>query len=435
MAIRITIVTIGSTGDVAPFVALGLGLKEAGHEVSLATFSAFESFVRGHGIEFRRISGDLEGLLRDLARGGARPVNLPRLLGGSVEPVLEKNLAECLAACRDAEALIYSQTAFFGRMVAEALEVPAIGAGLQPILSRTSRFPSAVLPVGPGLDGALGRPYNRMSYRVAEQLLWQPLRGSVNRARENVLGLAPLPLDGPFRRSRDEGWPVLYGWSPSLLAKPPDWAANLSVTGHWYLKQSANWEPPRRLVDFLQSGPPPVCVGFGGTMLTEPEKTTGVVLEALRRSGKRAVLLSGRGALGSGDFPGLSSDEVFVADEIPHEWLLPRVRALVHHASAGTTAAALEAGVPSVGVPFYGDQSLWAALLARSGAGVRLPAARLSSEKLADAIGRATLDESTSVARKLGERVRAEDGVGRAVRILHDHLFRSLPEPQPRAGA
>lgn len=163
-----------------------------------------------------------------------------RLLGGSVEPLIEKNFAECLRACRDADAVIYSQIAFFGQQVAEALGIPAIGAGLQPILSRTSHFPSAIMPVRPGLDGALSRPYNRMSYMAAEQLLWQPLRGSVNRARQNVLGLAPLPLGGPFRRSRAEDWPVLYGWSPSLLPKPPDWPGNLTVTGHWYLDQSTN---------------------------------------------------------------------------------------------------------------------------------------------------------------------------------------------------
>lgn len=418
---RITLVTIGSTGDIAPFVALGLGLQEAGHEVSLATFPAFEGFVQERSLKFRPISGDPDEILRDLAQGGVQPVSLLRLLGGSVEPLLEKNFAECLAACRGADAVIYSQLAFFGQQVAEALGLPAIGAGLQPILSRTSRFPSAILPVRPGMDGALSRPYNRMSYRAAEQLLWQPLRASVNRVRESVLGLAPLPLGGPFRRSRDESWPVLYGWSPSLLPKPPDWPRNLAVTGHWYLQRSADWEPPRELGDFMESGPPPVCVGFGGTMLPDPEKTTEIVLEALRQSGKRGVLLSGRSNLGEGNLP----DEVFVADEIPHEWLLPRVEAFVHHASAGSTAAALRAGVPSVAVPFYGDQSLWAALLERKGIGKSLPAARLSPQELADALSHTIAEKVVASARTLAERVHDEDGVGRAMVILRDHLYSS----------
>lgn len=422
----------------APFAALGLGLRAAGHRVSLATFPAFEGFVREQGLEFRLISGDPEDILRDLARGGVQPASLLRLLGGSVEPLLEKNFAECLQACRDADVVIYSQIAFFGQQVAEALELPAIGAGLQPILSRTSRFPSAILPVGPGLEGALSRPYNRISYAAAEQLLWQPLRGSVNRARQNVLGLAPLSFGGPFRRFREEGWPVLYGWSPSLLPKPPDWPANLSVTGHWYLDRSAGWEPPRELVDFIESGPRPVCVGFGSTMLAEPDKTTGIVLEALRRSGERAVLLSGRGGLGNEDlgdedlgYEDLGyedlPDGVFVADEIPHEWLLPQMRAFVHHCSAGTTAAALRAGVPSVAVPFYGDQSLWAALIERAGAGERLPAARLTPQRLADALHQATSGESLAAARTLGERVRDEDGVANAVRAFHQHLSSLAP--------
>lgn len=412
----------------APFAALGLGLRAAGHEVSLATFPAFEGFVGEQGLEFRPISGDPEDILQDLAQGGVQPASLLRLLTGSVEPLLEKNFAECLKACRDAEVVIYSQIAFFGQQAAEALELPAIGAGLQPILSRTSRFPSAILPVRPGLDGALGRPYNRISYAAAEQLLWQPLRASVNRARQNVLGLAPLSFGGPFRRFREEGWPVLYGWSPSLLPKPPDWPANLSVTGHWYLDRSIGWEPPRKLVEFIESGPPPVCVGFGSTMLPEPEKTTGIVLEALKRSGERAVLLSGRGGLGDEDLGGEDlPDGVFAADEIPHEWLLPRVRAFVHHCSAGTTAAALRAGVPSVAIPFYGDQSLWAALIERAGTGARLPAARLSPQRLADALSRATSGESLAAAQTLGEQVREEDGVANAVRAFHQHLSSLAP--------
>ena len=154
-------------------------------------------------------------------------------------------------------------------------------------------------------------------------------------------------------------------------------------------------------------------------MLAEPAKTSGIVLEALRRSGKRAVLLSGRGGLGDGNL----SDEIFVADEIPHEWLLPRVQAFVHHASAGSTAAAIRAGVPSVAVPFYGDQTLCAALIERAGAGARLPAARLSSEKLAAALRWAIAEENAAGALTLGERVRAEDGIDRAVSTLHDYLF------------
>lgn len=391
--------------------------------MSLATFPAFEGFVREQGLEFKQISGDPEDILQDLARDGVQPASLLRLLGGSVEPLLEKNFAECLQACRDAEVVIYSQIAFFGQQVAEALGIPAIGAGLQPILSRTSHFPSAILPVGPGLDGALSPPYNRLSYPVAEQLLWRLLRGSVNRARQKVLGLAPISFGGPFRRFREEGWPVLYGWSPSLLPKPPDWPDNLTVTGHWYLDRSAGWEPSRELADFIESGPRPVCVGFGSTMLHEPEKTTEIVLEALKRNELRAVLLSGRGGLGKEDLP----EEVFLAEEIPHEWLLPRMRAFVHHCSAGTTAAALRAGVPSAGLPFYGDQSLWAALIERAGAGERLPAAKLTPQRLANALRRATADESLAAARTLGERVRDEDGVGRAVCAFEEHVSSLAP--------
>ena len=196
---RITITTAGSRGDVQPYVALGLGLEEVGHEVHLATYAPFEGFVRGHGLSYHPVSGDPDGAVAELLEAGLNSVKGAQTFRRFLGSTLEQNLAEYREACRYADAVIYSPVGFLGHHVAEKMGVPAIGAAVQPLFSRTRRFPSSLLgkPLGGFLEGGLlGDLYNRLTYPAAEQLFWQTMRPMVTEARAE-LGLAPLPFLGP----------------------------------------------------------------------------------------------------------------------------------------------------------------------------------------------------------------------------------------------
>ena len=425
MGMRITITTAGSRGDVQPYVALGLGLKEAGHEVRLATYAPFEGFVRGHGLDYRPVTGDPGGAVAELLEAGLNPVKGARTFRRFLGEALERNLSENWEACRDAEAVVYSPVGFLGQHVAEKMGIPAVGAAVQPLFSRTRRFPSSLLGKPPGKvlqRGPLGGLYNRLTYPAAEQLFWQAMRPVVGKARAD-LGLAPLPFLGPFADLGRRRLPVLYGWSPSVLPRPTEWGDWLRTTGYWFLDHRPGWQPPAKLVDFLDAGPPPVSVGFGSMNNVDPEEITTRVLEALRRSGQRGVLLSGWGGIGSADLP----DEVFKTDAIPHDWLFGRLRAAVHHGGAGTTAASLRAGLPTVVVPFFPDQAFWGWRVAALGAGPEpVPRKKLTSERLAASILRAATDAKMGErARMLGEKIRAENGVARAVEAFHRYVART----------
>jgi sterol 3beta-glucosyltransferase len=158
---------------------------------------------------------------------------------------------------------------------------------------------------------------------------------------------------------------------------------------------------------------------------------TALVLDALRRAGQRGVLQTGWGALG--EVP--RSDRVFPVGPVPHDWLFPRVAAAVHHGGAGTVAAALRAGVPSVLVPFMADQPFWARrVFARGAAPAPIPRQRLTAERLAAAVRSAVTDpETRRRAAELGAKVRADDGVARAVEVF-ERCARQLPAPARRAG-
>ena len=414
---RVTITTGGSRGEVQPYVALGLGLRAAGHEVRIAAQSPYEAFVRSRGLEFHQISGDPHRLVAALLEEGNNPVGFARRFRSILGPLMEQNLQEYLGACRDAEVIVYTPVGFLGYYVAEALGVRRVGAALYPLFSRTKYFPSSVVPVGklrPRM--AFGGTYNHLTYLFSEQLFWQSFRAPARRAIKNHLGL-PTDFWGPFGQLRRRQEPILYGWSPAVLPKPPDWGGWLHTTGYWFLEVAGGWQPPRELKDFLDSGPPPVFVSFGSMNNIDPERLTNIVLRALERTGQRGILATGWGGIGDTDLP----ETVFRVGDVPHEWLFERVWAAVHHGGAGTTAASLRAGVPTVVVPFFADQPFWGRRVAELGVGPEPISRRsLTVERLANAIQWATTGHDINVrAVALGRRIRGENGIERAVEAFN----------------
>jgi UDP:flavonoid glycosyltransferase YjiC (YdhE family) len=420
--VRIVIPTTGSLGDVQPYVALGLGLKRAGHRVRLATHADFESLIRGRGLDFFAIEDSSRALHRRdagerMTSTGGNPFTFLRQFGRLRQPLMHGLMARTYEACHDADAILVSGTALLiGHAVAEKLAIPMCSAYLQPMgASRflaNSLFPHlpAWIPLGP--------LYNFLSHVVVAEFLWQLLRTSINKARQEVLDLPPLPFLGPRAVLYDS--PILHGYSSAVIAKPRDWGENAHLTGYWFLDGGSIWKPPAALVDFLKAGPPPICVGFGSMPNRNAEQVTELVANALTRTRQRGVLLAGWGGLA----PTSKSDQIFLMDAAPHDWLFPRMKAVIHHGGAGTTAAGIRAGVPSILIPYMADQPFWGHRVFRLGVGPRpIPRQVLSVGKLADAIRMALGDPSMRQrAAALGRRVWNEDGVARAVEVVEDYL-------------
>ena len=218
--------------------------------------------------------------------------------------------------------------------------------------------------------------------------------------------------------------PVLYGFSPAVIPVPADWDGNTHVTGYWFVDEIDGWTPPSALLDFLEAGTPPVYIGFGSMSNRNPRETAELIIRALKQIGQRAILLSGWGGLHSEDLP----DSIFMIDSIPHSWLFPRVAAVVHHGGASTTAAGLRAGIPSVIVPFFGDQPFWGRRVAELGVGPNpIPRGKLTSERLANAIQQAVTDKGMHErAASLGAKIQTEDGIARAAEVIEQIEKRGL---------
>lgn len=419
--LRITVLTVGSRGDVQPYIALSGGLQAAGYEVRLATHAPFRETIESRGLEFGSIAMDPREVMRgregrEWMESGENPVHFVRRLVHLIRPHLRRHLGEVQAACDGADGIVFSPLAFAGWHVAESLGVPSCQAALQPA-APTRAFPT--LPLAGRWD--FGGTVNRLTHLLSQQFVWQALRSTLDPWRQKSLGMSALGLRGPFRATRRRRTPVLHGISPLVLPRPRDWPEWVHLTGYWFLDRPPDWQPSARVIEFLAAGPPPVYVGFGSMIPRDPAGTIDAVLGALHRAGVRGIVATGWMGATAHAFP----DDVLALDEIPHDWLFPRVAAVVHHGGAGTTAAAMRAGRPAVVVPFFADQPFWAERVRALGVGpTPIPLRRLTADRLASAIRSAVTDEGIAPrAAELGERLRAEDGVGNAVAIV-DRVLR-----------
>lgn len=407
---NIAILTVGTRGDVQPYVALGAGLKEAGHEVTLVTGKGFEAMVSGWGLRYVALDVDL----LDLAGSpeGKAALRSPRAalrMMRQLMPTMQRMLADEweAVASSGADAVVYHPKALGGYHVAEALGVPGYLSLPVPALSPTRAFPVPMLPL-PDLGGIL----NKLSYGAFFRSITTPYRRIVNRWRQHPLGLPPLsPLASELER---EGDPVtkLYCCSPRVVPIPADWGNSTKVTGYWFLDEGSDWRPPEELASFLEDGPPPVYLGFGSTA-PNPEGSRATALAALKRLGLRGVLATGR--------RGMASPEAIEIEGAPHDWMFPRMAAVAHHGGAGTTAEGLRAGKPTAVFPSnFGDQLFWGRRVHVLGAGPEpIPQKKLTIERLITAIR--TITENEEMYRRtaeLGEEIRTEYGIARAVEII-----------------
>ncbi|MGW3206892.1 glycosyltransferase [Streptomyces sp. NPDC001135] len=393
---RILIATAGSRGDVAPYTGLGAALADAGHEVTLATTDTFAPLARGAGLGFRRLPADPG------AHGGAGGGRELMRTAASFVTELGRGFAEVVAEGADL-LLLSATTAPLGWHLTEATGTPSLGVYLQPT-APTGDFPPVVTGVR-----SLGRAGNRAAGRFALRMADRVFGQAVAELRRH-LGLPPLTPAAMRRRRERENWPVLHGFSTALVARPADWRPGLEVAGTFWPYVGAGEQLPAAVEDFLRAGPKPVLVGFGSMASGEGERLSEIAVQALRRAGLRGILQSGAAGLTAD-----GNDDVLTVGEVPHALLLPRLAAVVHHAGAGTAAAALRAGVPAVPVPVTADQPFWAARLAAIGAATEpIPFAGLSADRLARALDRAVRHQAYGrAAATTAAHLAAEDGASR----------------------
>ena len=407
----IVIITLGTQGDIRPLLGLAVGLRRRGHSVRMLTSINFKHQIEREGVSFYLLTGNYEELILSnpsLCDVGLDLMAMMQLTRKQMTMWAENWVDQGLIACQGASLLLGTGNAsLLATALGERLGLPVAYAQLQP-LTPSRYLPNMIMPTK-SLPGLVKQGINQSLRLVA----WHIMKPAINQIVRPQLGLKPYPWYGPyFYHNREVR--VLYGFSSQLIRRPLDWPDNAHICGYWRLEQ-ASWEPSDDLLSFLSSGAPPIYVGFGSMPSTDARAFTQCIIAALERCGLRAVLASGWGGL-MADVVADNPKRYFHLTDAPHSWLFPRMAAAVHHGGAGTTGAALTAGIPSVVIPFYGDQPFWAHCLAqREVAPPALTRRTLTPEILARALRKVTHSRMRERAELIGQRVRQEDGIGSAI--------------------
>lgn len=452
---NVAIHVVGSRGDVQPFVALGKVLKDTyGHRVRLATHPNFKDFVTENGLEFFSIGGDPAKLMAFMVKNPGLMPGMDSLRSGDIgerRGEVRQMLKGCWRSCYEAgdglgpaatdntvedwsrnpvsvaeseanrpfvaDAIIANPPSFAHIHVAEKMGIPLHIMFTMPY-SATQAFPHPLANIQS--SNADPNLTNYISYTLIEMLTWQGLGDVINNFRKFSLGLDEIGMWSPLVLQRLK-IPHTYCWSPALIPKPNDWRQHISISGFFFLNLASNYRPPSDLAEFLDSGPPPVYIGFGSIVLDDPNAMTKLIFEAVRKTGQRALVSKGWGGMGADELG--MPDGVFMLGNCPHDWLFKHVSCVVHHGGAGTTAAGISAGKPTVVVPFFGDQPWWGSMVARAGAGPDpLPHKALTADKLAKAIEFCLTPQSQERAKELASKIAQEKGTDLGAQSFHQYL-------------
>lgn len=413
---KILLIGYGSRGDVQPLIALGHGLKNAGYDVAIAAGANFREMVTDAGFGYEAFRTDMHAMMNS----------------ASGQAWIEKSSANSMVEAQNMKRMMNEYGATMGEDILRmAQNADILVSGLptfmltHAIAQKLGKKHQTIMlaPLNPTADAAAtlvpsipGRKIfaNRFSGYIGQYFTYWIFQEASNAYLKSI-GQTPMRY-GDYTRAYNREVPVIYGISPRVMPRPDDWHDKIFVTGYWFQDAADDWTPSPELAAFLDGGEPPVYIGFGSMSNQDPEGTAKLMIDALKKTRKRGIILSGWAGLKAENLP----EDILLLDSAPHDWLFPKMAAVMHHGGAGTTAAALRAGVPNTVVSHMADQPYWGRRVYELGVGAKtIRRHKLNSERLADAItamtGSPTMGQKAAA---LGAAIRQEEGVKNAVDVF-----------------
>lgn len=421
---RIVLNTFGSFGDLHPYLAVAIGLKQRGHDAVIATSEVYRSKVEGEGLEFRPVRPDVGELLGNdefIKKLWHPKLGTEYLIREYIMPQVADGFKDLSAACEGADLLLTHAVGYAGPLVAEKQKLPWLSVALQPVAFLSAYDPPVLAPApwiqrlrlfGPGVVATAFAIGKRMTAKWAEPV--GELRKRIGLPQTNV---NPM-FEGQFSPL---GTLALFS---SHFAKPqPDWPENVVCTGFpFYDRESFGKEMESGLAEFLDAGAPPVVFTLGSSAVMAPGQFFEESMKAAQRFRIRAVLLVGVQSMAAAAV----SDSVYAARYAPYSELLPRAAVTVHQGGIGTTAQALRAGRPMLVVPWAHDQPDNAYRIRKLDVGRSLKRSRYTARNAAAQLDRLLNDDSYTVSAKLlGPKIAHEDGVSAACDAIEAALHRA----------
>ncbi|MDG5789625.1 glycosyltransferase [Evansella sp. AB-P1] len=427
---RITLLTIGTLGDVRPFLALALGLQKLGHQVNLAGPENFISYVEPYQVPYHSLEVDTKQLLeseegkRWMAAGNVNKFmeELQKMFHER-RYILERDI---LAACQDNDLIItHPLLLFHAATLSEKFHIPLMLATPFPDSPKTKEFPQFLVRSKKLPFGFL----NLLTYFLFAKVYEKSKRRDLNEWRIK-LGLSPL-RGSVFANIVKQHIPILHAYSNELVPFPKDWSEHNFITGNWKIPEKSIEHTedhlPEELLAWLEAGKAPIYFGFGSLPILEPQKMINMAIEIANNLQTRAIIASGWSDMIAKDLPYTDSDSIFMLKSANHELLFPHCSIIIHHGGAGTTHTTLESGVPSIICSTYADQPFWGERITEINIGRHIPFPKLTKQNLTDAILELHNNSVIEKAAEIGKRMKSENGLQNALEIINTHLERGLP--------
>jgi len=426
---HVMLMTYGTRGDVQPFVALGRGLIENGHQVTLAAPERFAGFVTGHDLEFAALGDALIALMDDPHFGRASDPKaswLQKLISlfaiGKKARGLQDGLIDDIFRAIDQnkpDVIVFHPKTFGAFPIANHFGIPVVMAQLIPCFIPTGDYPHMGVP-DTGLRNRFARCYNRLTGKLVYRLLNATLRRQFCRwAARRKNGIDGRSLD-IVKSCQSGALRIIHAFGNAVIPRPSDWPEHARVTGYWFLDTDPQTGmPDRALQDFVERHKNLIYIGFGSMHGNDPTAMAQMISNAVAQTGKpdlAAIVATGWGGMDDIDWP----SNILAVREVPHDWLFPKVKIVLHHGGAGTCAAALRAGRPSIIIPFFGDQPFWAKRLWTLGVAPKpIKPAKLNAAILADRIKTVLQTPSYRAnAQQIAGRIASEDGINTAIAVI-----------------
>ena len=420
---KIAITTVGTRGDLQPYIALGLGLQDAEHDVLIVSSKNEEAFVKNYGLNFFALNVDIQKLMdgdevQEMSKGNTP---LKFILGHlksskKLKQLMVDTQGEIWTACQFADIIIFHPGMPLGFYIAQEKKRMSVMANPFPVIA-TKDYPAILFYTSPRLGGL----FNKFTHKIFEKLFWSLSKSAVvefwNKSVKTKLNFSVSPI----RQQIESGMPVINGYSNLFFHQPNDWQKNIHTTGNWFIEKEPNFVPPIELTNFIDNGAQPIYIGFGSMKDIMGFRTTlNIIKEALGIIKQRAVVGLGWSKLSYGENV---PDNIFLIENIPHTWLFPKMKIVIHHGGAGTTATGLRSGKPTIIIPHNADQPAWGQRVFELGVGSRpIKKDRLTADKLVSAIRFAQQAHIISNADKFGQELRKENGVINAVKIINEYI-------------
>lgn len=357
---HITLITNGTRGDVEPFLNFAILLKKRGFLVRLAAPVDFKDWILSNQLEYAPIGLEpIKELLKATQEQNLLEFNIFKIrktlafFKQNVRDVLINTLPH---AAEDTDLIISHVSLPASSDLAESKDVPLIYISTVP-LTPTKTRPNILMPLKFGPFS--GRFYNQLTHlpvrfsRVFYSAIYKELR--------KKLGLRPDSIFTPAFQKAGNPVPVLHIYSKHLHPRPSDWPQSAQIIGYSFNDhEGENWQPPEDLAQFLKEGEPPIYIGFGSMIPQDERELTELICKAVEKANVRALISKGWADL----TPLSKSKNIFSIAPMPHHRLFPLCKAVVHHGGAGTTAAGLRTGRPTLICPFAFDQPFWGQIIA-----------------------------------------------------------------------